>query len=87
LKEQQRIVTAADQHRTGLAGAEIFFTDLAAVLARRYPHIDLIAVLHHRSVGRRVDPVSLWVAHDDKIVGADVAAAVQLVQPRHRKFQ
>src|SRR6516164_8362954 len=84
-EKQQRIVTAADQHWTGLARAEIFFTDLAAVLTRRYPYIDVIAILHHRSVSRRIDPLSLRVAHNDKIVGADVAAAVQLVQPRHRK--
>ena len=33
-QEQQRIVAATDQHRARLAGAKIFFTNLAAVLAR-----------------------------------------------------
>src|SRR5262249_54177395 len=36
-KEQQRIVSARDQHGTRFAGAEIFLSDLAAVLAWRDP--------------------------------------------------
>ena len=78
---------ARDQHRAGLAGAEVLLADLPSVLARRDPERDVIPVLHHGAVGSAVDPVRVWVAHDDEIIRADVAAAVVLVQERHREFQ
>ena len=37
-------------------------------------------------VGRGIDPAFLRVAHDHDVVGADEAAAVVLVQPRHREL-
>ena len=78
---------AGNEHRAGLAGAEILFADLPSVLARRDPQRHVVPVLHHDAVGRAVDPVLLGVAHDHEIVGADIAAAVALVQERHREFQ
>ena len=86
-KEQQRIVSAGDEHRTRFAGAEIFLSDLAAVLAWRDPQRDVVLVLHHGAVGPAVDPVRVRITHDDEIVRADIAAAVVLVQERHRKLK
>ena len=86
-EEQERVVPAGDQHRAGFAGLEIFLADLAAVLAGRNPDRDVVLVLHHGAIGGAVDPVLLRVAHDDEIVGADEAAAVLLVQERHREFE
>ena len=57
------------------------------MLAGRDPDRDVVLVLHHDAVGGAVDPVLLGVAHDHEVVGADVAAAVVLVQERHREFE
>src|SRR5215470_3853987 len=78
-EKEQRVMAAADQYRARLAGAKIFFTDLATVLARRYPQRDPVFVEHHGAIGRSIDPVVLRVAHDDEIVGPDIAPAVQFV--------
>ena len=46
-KEQQRIVTAADQHRAGLAVPEILLSNLPPMLARRDPDLYVVLILHH----------------------------------------
>src|SRR5260370_4375192 len=77
---------AGNQHRAGLSGAEVLLANLSSMLARRDPERDVSLVLHHHAVGPAIDPVRLRIAHDHEIVGADVAAAVVLVQERHRDF-
>ena len=57
------------------------------MLAGRDPERDVSLVPHHHAVGPAIDPVRLRIAHDHEIVGADIAAAVVLVQERHREFQ
>ena len=47
----------------------------------------MVLVVDHAAVGGGVDPAAVGIAHDDEIVGAHVAAAVLLVQERHREFQ
>ena len=86
-EEQQRIVAAGDQDRAGLAGGIIFVADLPALLAGRNVDRDVVLVVHHAAIGGGVDPAAVGIAHDHEIVGADVAAAVLLVQERHREFQ
>ena len=57
------------------------------MLARRDPERDVVLVLHHDAVGGAVDPALLGIAHDHEVVGADIAAAVVLVQERHRELE
>ena len=78
---------AGDQHRARLSGAEVLLANLPSMLAGRDPERDVSLVLHHHAVGPAIDPVRLGIAHDHEIVGADIAAAVVLVQERHREFQ
>ena len=85
-QEEERVVAAADHDRAWLAGPKIFLADLPAVLARRHPQPHGIAVVDHDAIGADIDPFGVGVAHDDEIARADVAAAVELVQKRHRKF-
>ena len=47
----------------------------------------MVLVVHHAAIGGGVDPAAVGIAHDHEIVGAHVAAAVLLVQERHREFQ
>jgi hypothetical protein len=47
----------------------------------------VVLIVHHGAIGGAIDPVLLGVAHDHEVVGADEAAAVMLVQERHRKLQ
>src|SRR5438309_6323929 len=62
-EEEQRIVTARDEHWAWLARAPIFLPNLATVLARRDPQADAIRALHHRAVGRAVHPAFVRLAH------------------------
>src|SRR6476619_6607336 len=47
---------------------------------------NVVLVLHHAAVGRCIDPVLVGFAHDDEIVGADVAAFDWLVHPGDGNF-
>src|SRR5256885_16292785 len=64
-----------------------YTTLFRSVFARRHPDADSLRVVHHHAVGAAVDPVFLGIAHDDDVVGADVAAAVQLVQEGDRELE
>ena len=86
-EKQQRIVTAGDQHRAGLAMRVVLVADLPALLAGRDVDRDVVLVVHHAAIGRGVDPAAVGVAHDHEIVGGHVAAAVLLVQERDREFE
>ena len=81
-QEQQRIVAAGNQHRAGLALGEIFLAYQPSLLPGRHPDRDRILVMHHHAIGRGIDPAGVGVPHDDGIVGADIAAAIQLMDER-----
>ena len=85
--EQHRVLTAADQHGAGFAAVEIFLADEAPVLAGRHPEPGGIAVVHHDAVRRGIDPSGIRVAHDDHVVGADIATAVMLMDEGRRELQ
>src|SRR5215471_3001102 len=78
---------AGDQHRTGHSGAEVLLANLPSMLAGRDPERDVSLGLHHHAVSPAIDPARLRIAHAHEIVGADIAAAVVLVQERYREFQ
>ena len=86
-KKQQRIVSAADHHRTRLAHLEVLLADQPAVLSRRHPQAERVAVMHLRAIRPHVHPAVVGVFHDDEVGGSDVAAAVQLMQKRNRKLK
>src|SRR5205823_162892 len=75
------------EYRAGLALPEIFLADLTTVLARRHPQAHAVRSVDHRAVGAAVHPVLFGVAHDDEIVGSQIAPAVLLVQQRRRELQ
>ena len=86
-EEQHRIEAAADQHRARLALLEIFLADQPAMLAGRNPHAGVLLVVRDGAVGAEIDPAGVGVLHDHDAIGADVAAAVLLVDHRHRKLE
>ena len=55
------------------------------MLLRVDPKTDAIAPLNHRAVTAHVDPTLLGVAHDDHVLGADVAPAVAGMPARRGK--
>ena len=57
------------------------------MLAGRNPDAGVLLVVRHHAIGAEIDPAGVGIAHDDDAVGADVAAAVLLVDHRHRKFE
>jgi hypothetical protein len=85
--EQHRVLAAADQHRARLAAREVLLHDEAALLAGRHPQPGRLLVVHHDAIGGGVDPARVRIAHDDHVVGADIAPAVELVDERRRELQ
>ena len=86
-EEQDGVLAARDQHRARLALGEIFFADQPAVLAGRHPDRHGVAVVHHHAIGAGIDPAVVGIAHDDDVVGADIAATVMLVDHGHRELE
>src|SRR5271168_1277467 len=85
-EEEQRVVTAADHYRTGLAHLEVFLADQPAMLAWRHPDADRVLIVHMCSIGSDVHPAGVGILHDDQVGGADIASAVELVQEGNGEF-
>ena len=86
-QEHQGVVADADRHRAGLALLEVLLADQPAVLARAHPQAHRVLVVNHDPVSAEVDPVGIRVLHDHQVTGADIAAAVQLMQERNGELQ
>ena len=87
-KKQHRILSPQQiSDRTRLALGEILVADQPAVLAGRHPDAGGVAVVRHHAIGAEIDPAGVGIAHDHDVVGADIAAAVLLVDHRHRKLE
>src|SRR5207237_6003010 len=71
----------------GLVVLEILLANEPAVFAGRDPYSGSVAVVRHHAVGAEIDPAGVGIAHDHAAIGADIAAAILLVDHRHRKLE
>ncbi len=87
-QEQQRILTDAQDDRTGLPLLEIFFHVHAPVLAGgRHEKPDGFLVMHHGAIGAEIQPAFVGIPRDRDAGGADESAAVELMHFRHGELE